>query len=170
MSNSLIGKIAKRAVDSRIYLFLLNRIMSYAVPFNSPHRIRIEKIGPGHATVCLPFIRRNRNHVNSVHACALATLCEFTSGIAVMTLLPAERYRIVLKSLNMDYHYRAKGDVLCQHQMDGADFMRVHQLQLESGAPVIYETCADVFDRQGNLICTGKATWQIKSWQSVKSN
>ena len=170
MSYSFIGNIAKRAADSRFYLFLLNKIMAFAVPFNGPHRIRIEKIDSGHATVCLPFIRRNRNHVGSVHACALATLCEFTSGIAIMTFLPADRYRIVLKSLQMDYHYLAKGEVFCKHDIFASDFMREHQQHLESGAPLIYETTADIFDRQGSRICTGKATWQIKSWQSVKSN
>lgn len=169
MSQMLIAKIAARASTSGFYRFLLNRILAYAVPFNRPHRLRIEKISKGFVSVKMPFVNRNRNHVNSVHACALATLCEFTSGISLMTLLQAEQYRIVLKSLKMDYEYRAKGDVVCEHTIETVAFIDRCKQTLDSGIPLVYETTAQVFDLQKNLICSGVATWQIKSWSAVKS-
>ncbi|MFM8950858.1 MAG: DUF4442 domain-containing protein, partial [Bacteroidota bacterium] len=116
MMDRLIYKIANKAFQSEFYRFILSRILSFAVPFNSPHRLRIKELDRGYAKVRLPFIRSNRNHVNSVHACALATLCEFTCGISIMTLLSSDQYRIVLKSLQMEYQYRGRGAVFCEHR------------------------------------------------------
>ncbi len=170
MMDKLIYKIANKAFHSGFYRSLLSRILSFAVPFNSPHRLRIIELDKGYAKVKLPFIRSNRNHVKSVHACALATLCEFTCGISVMTLLSADEYRIVLKSLQMDYQYRGRGDVFCEHRLDAQAFIIDHGSSLESGSPLLYETVSKVCDLQGNIICTGIAVWQIKKWDSVKSS
>jgi hypothetical protein len=169
MMDRLIYKIAHKAFHSRFYRALLSRILSIAVPFNSPHRLRIMEMGMGYAKVKLPFIRSNRNHVKSVHACALATLCEFTCGIAVMTILSSDKFRIVLKSLHMEYQYRGRGDLFCEYRLDPQAFIKEHSSLLESGEPLIYETLAKVYDLKGNIICTGQATWQIKKWESVKS-
>lgn len=170
MKEKLIYRIAHKAFHSSFYRSLLSRILSFAVPFNSPHRLRIVEMGVGYAKVKLPFIRRNKNHVKSVHACALATHCEFTCGIAIMTILSSDEYRIVLKSLQMEYHYRGRGDLFCEYRLDPQLFINDHGISLESGTPLIYETVAKVFDLEGNIICTGQATWQIKKWESVKSN
>ena len=170
MMDKMIYKIAHKAFHSKFYRSLLSRILSFAVPFNSPHRLRIMEMGEGYAKVRLPFIRSNRNHVNSVHACALATLCEFTSGISVMTLLSSDKYRIVLKSLQMEYQYRGRGDVFCEYRLDPQAFIKDHVDSLESGLSLLYETVAKVRDMEGNIICTGQAVWQIKKWESVKSS
>ncbi|MFM7053794.1 MAG: DUF4442 domain-containing protein [Bacteroidota bacterium] len=170
MMDRLIYKIANKAFQSEFYRFILSRILSFAVPFNSPHRLRIKELDRGYAKVRLPFIRSNRNHVNSVHACALATLCEFTCGISIMTLLSSDQYRIVLKSLQMEYQYRGRGDVLCDHRLDPNAFLQLHGSTLQSGLPLLYETAAKVYDLEGNIICIGKALWQIKKWDSVKSS
>lgn len=170
MTDRLIYKIAHKAFHSRLYRSILSRILSIAVPFNSPHRLRIVEMDRGYSKVRLPFIRSNRNHVKSVHACALATLCEFTCGISVMTLLSSDEYRIVLKSLHMEYHYRGRSDIFCEYRLDPQGFIKEHGSLLESGMPLIYETTAKVHDSEGNIICTGQATWQIKKWASVKSS
>lgn len=169
MTADFIQKISTRASASKFYLFLLNLILDRAIPFNRPHRVRIISIAQGQVTTSMPFIKRNRNHVGSVHACGLAALCEFTSGISVMTCLTSNEYRIVLKSLKVDYHFRAKSAVTCSYSLDEAEFARMVVEPLTKSESVEYDTTSQVFDHNGNLICTGKATWQIKKWDKVRS-
>lgn len=170
MSDRLLWYVASRAEQSRCFRFLLNAILSWVIPFNSPHGFKVCSLSKGRVTVKLPNKRVNRNHLNSIHACGLAALCEFTAGLAVMTFLEPSKYRIVLKSLNMDYQYRAKGDVQCPFEINLTDFQQAVILKLQDEDVVFYETSSSAFDTDGNLVCTATALWQIKSWSKVKSS
>ena len=39
-----------------------------------------------------------------------------------MTYLSDKKYRIVLKSLHMDYHYRAKSAIFCNYRISESEF------------------------------------------------
>jgi acyl-coenzyme A thioesterase PaaI-like protein len=169
MNDKWIWSIAGRAEHSAFFRFLLNGILSWAIPFNAPHGYKVCSLSKGRVRVVLPNKRVNRNHVKSIHACGLAALCEYAAGLAVMTLLEPSKYRMVLKSLHMDYHYRAKGDISCLYELDGEAFSKHIILCLETSDAVLYETQSNAYDLDGNLVCTGKAVWQIKKWTSVKA-
>ena len=78
------------------------------IPFNKPHGFRIVEIGDYHIKLQLPYKRRNLNHIRGLHACALATLSEFTTGLLLISKLGFDTYRIIYNACEMDYHYQAR--------------------------------------------------------------
>jgi acyl-coenzyme A thioesterase PaaI-like protein len=162
-----LSQLVSKASRSGWYLWLLNRVMSRAVPFNAPHHIRIISIRPGSTKVLLPYRRVNKNHVNGIHACALATLCEFTIGMSLITLISESRYRIILKNLNLEYHYQAKMDVIAEFELTNERLQAAIAGPLETADAVFEEFEINVYDTAENHICTGLANWQIKKWERV---
>lgn len=66
-------QLLQDAERSPIRLWLLNRIVARAIPFNAPHGIRIQRITPFGIQATLPYRRKNLNHLKGLHACSLAT-------------------------------------------------------------------------------------------------
>src|SRR6187402_1605157 len=98
----------KKAAHSGFFLKLLNVTLSRLIPFNGPHRLHIEKIEDDSLEISLPYIRRNLNHLKGLHACALAALSEYTCGLMLSRKLPPGEFRLIMKELNMTYHYQGR--------------------------------------------------------------
>ncbi len=159
--------IIDRSGKSPFYLWLLNQVIRRAVPFNAAHGFRILSIRPGAATVMLPYWKSNMNHIRGIHACALATLCEFTTGLSIVSKLGETQYRFILKNLSVEYHYQAKMNVIavCELNQDYLDQKIIRPLLQEDAVFVKFEI--QVRDVSGNHICTGITEWQIKKWEKV---
>ncbi|MFZ9504435.1 MAG: DUF4442 domain-containing protein, partial [Cyclobacteriaceae bacterium] len=80
------------------------------VPFNKPHGFRIYSFSDWSLTTIIPYRRSNFNHLKGLHACALATISELTSGLLLIMKLNPKQYRIILQRLEMDYHFQGKMD------------------------------------------------------------
>ena len=139
------------------------------IPFNRPHRIQIINIEPEAVTMRLPYVKRNKNHINGLHACALATLCEYISGISLARVLDAKKYRFILQKLEMNYHYQAKKDVIARLELTEKWINDEFVVPLQSIPAIVMELKIELFDPDNNLICTGKPVWQVKKWESVKT-
>lgn len=150
-------------------LWQLNLILWKLVPFNLPHQIKVTEVGQESLTMNLPFIRKNMNHIRGIHACALATLCEYVCGLHLLRLLGTDQYRIILKSLKMDYYLQGKTKVHARFEL-GKEFLKAQlDISLKSEESLIQVFKIDVFDEENRLICTGIPEWQIKSWSKVKT-
>ena len=136
------AKLIEKAKTSSFYLWLLNVSFDRMIPFNRPHGFRIIEIGTHHVRTKLPYKKRNLNHLKGLHACALATLTEITSGFIFATQLDPAKYRIILKRLEVDYTYQGKTNAFGEFR---------------------------IVDEKGNQLTHGKATWQIKGWDKVKT-
>ncbi len=163
-----LEKYFLKAQHSSFYRWLLNHGLWFKIPFNSPHKIRIKEIGNESIAMELPFIRSNKNHINGMHACALATLCEYVSGLSLVRYLSADKYRIILKDIHIIYHYQAKSKVTAQFQTDKILLDEIKN-QLQNAEAVLKELNVEVYDVNLNHICTGIITWQLKSWSKVKT-
>src|SRR5690349_4160989 len=102
--SSLIGS----ARTSSWKRWLSNTVLRWRIPFNQPHGLRVEPLKDGGIKIHIPYWRINRNHIKGVHACCLATAAEFCSGLALIEHLDPKSYRLIMKSLQMDYHFQAK--------------------------------------------------------------
>jgi hypothetical protein len=117
----------------------------------------------------LPYRKRNLNHIRGLHACAMATVSEFTTGFLLISLLDAKKFRLIMQRLEMDYHYQGKMDAVAQFS--------ISQQWLESNVftplkttPSVVVTCqVMIHDVEGNHLSTGNVYWQIKDWQQVKT-
>ncbi len=164
---SRIHNLIDNASGSFFYKWLLNRIISFTVPFNAPHHFKIIKIQRGEVKVLLPYRRSNLNHVKGIHACALATLCEFTIGMALISKISEKEFRIILKNLRMEYHYQGKTDVIAHFFLTEEVLKNKILLPLQTDDAIFHEFEIKVIDISNNHICTGFVNWQVKKWHKV---
>ena len=92
-----------KARTSGLTRWWLNAVMPWTVPFNRPHGFKVEPLPTGGIGVRIPNWRINRNHINGIHACALATAAEMCSGLSVLEQLDPKKYRLIMRSLHMEY-------------------------------------------------------------------
>ncbi len=164
-----ISKIVEKAKKSSFYLKILNIGINRMVPFNRSHGFRIVEIGDHLLKTCVPYKKSNFNHIKGIHACALATLSEFTTGFLLMSRLDPEKYRIIMQSIFMEYHYQAKMDAYGSFYISEEWLDALVYNPLSSSEKVIVECEVKIHDKEGNHISTGKVKWQIKSWENVKT-
>jgi acyl-coenzyme A thioesterase PaaI-like protein len=163
------ASLVDKAARSRFYLWLLNRLLLRKVPFNAPHYITVTKIAPGRVEALLPYRKQNLNHIKGIHACALATLCEYVSGLSLTTALPGNRFRIIMKSIRMEYLYQARMDVSATAQADQRILNDQIIIPLESADSGEFMHEVPVSDISGNHICTATVLWQFKKWEKVRT-
>lgn len=165
--NRLQASIDK-ARHSAFRLWMLNMVLLRTVPFNKPHNIRVTGIGDDELTMHVKNTRANRNHIRGIHACLLATLCEYVSGLSLLRNFSPADYRIILKSIHMTYHYQAKSDVHVTFKISKQHIEAEILEPLKTTDAVFKEFAVEVYDTENNHICTGLINWQIKAWKNVK--
>lgn len=166
--NRLMNQLQK-AQNSAWHLWWLNFGLWRMVPFNAPHRLKITSITDESISIQAKNTRQNQNHIKGVHACLLATLCEYVSGLSLLARLDPKEYRIILKSLQMTYHYQAKTDVTVTYTISTEWFEKEILEPIHQSGKIFKELSVDAFDTAGNHICTGLVNWQIKNWKDVKT-
>jgi acyl-coenzyme A thioesterase PaaI-like protein len=162
-------EITEKAKTSSFYLWMLNFFFERMVPFNLPHKFRITNISDNSVRTLLPYRRKNLNHVKGLHACALATLTEMTSGFMLAVKLDPSKFRLILRRLEMDYLYQGKMDAVCEFKLT-PEWMKANiydVLAKADSADIIAEV--KIFDVKGNQLTLGKAHWQVKDWAKVRT-
>lgn len=164
-----LATVLSRAKRSAFYRNLLNWGLSRLIPFNKPHRFKVLEIADDRVKILLPYRKRNLNHIRGLHACALATLTEFTCGLLLIVRLGMSKYRIILQRLTMDYHYQGKTDAVAEFRLtDEWMDLRVYKV-LSSQESVVISCEVKIYDINGNHLTTGVAEWQLKQWDKVKT-
>ncbi|MGP8217042.1 MAG: DUF4442 domain-containing protein [Bacteroidia bacterium] len=163
-----LSSLLQKAKTSSFYLWLLNVILLRTVPFNKPHRLKITSLANDEITITALNRRYNHNHIKGIHACLLATLCEYVSGLCLTLHLPANEYRIILKNIHMTYHYQAKMDVSVKFKLGTQEAERTILTPLKTEEAIFREYAVEVYDAANNHICTGLINWQIKAWKNAK--
>lgn len=161
--------LINKAQTSTFYLWLLNYFAAKMVPFNKSHCLTIKKITALSIEVELPYTKRNFNHIKGIHACALATLCEYSTGVVLLSAIDPSLYRIILKTIQVTYHYQAKKAVRARFELTKEWIENNVVVPLKNNEAIFQEFKIEVYDIDNNHICTGLINWQIKSWKKVKS-
>jgi acyl-coenzyme A thioesterase PaaI-like protein len=130
--------------------WLFNRLMGLMVPYTGALGSTVEELRPGFARVRLNERRGIRNHLNSIHAVALVNLGEFTSGLAMTTLLPPTIRGIVI-NLATDFTKKARGRLVAECTC------RLSEIVQETDFQVV----AVVKDDEGDIVSTTTATWRL---------
>ncbi len=163
-----LGSILNKAQSSKVYSTLMNFGLWRLIPFNGPHKFKVIDIKDHSLTISIPYIRKNKNHVNGIHACALATVCEYISGLSLARELSSKEYRIILKEIQMIYHYQAKMDSYTTFSLPENELLEIRE-ELKNSDATFRRFAVEVYDHAKHHICTGNIYWQIKPWSKTKT-
>lgn len=164
-----LNKILEKAYTSSFYLWLLNFGLSRMIPFNRPHGFRVASISKTSIKTKIPYRKLNFNHIRGLHACALATISEFTTGFLLISRIDGKKFRIIMQRIEMDYHYQGKMDAFAEFQITD-EWLREHVTgPLEHKESTVALCEVKIHDSAGNHLTTGKVYWQIKPWSSVRT-
>jgi acyl-coenzyme A thioesterase PaaI-like protein len=158
-----------RAAHSNFHRWILNVALNYVVPFNKPHGFEVVSIEDFRLKTRIPYKRRNFNHIKGLHACALATLSEFTTGFLLLSNLGVDKYRIIMQRLEMDYHYQGKMDAFGEFVISNEWLETNIYTPLEAQDSTVIVCEIHIHDSKGNHLTTGRVHWQVKSWKKVKT-
>lgn len=161
--------LVEKAKHSKFYLGVLNWSLDRMIPFNRPHGFKIVSLTDTSIKTKIPYKKKNFNHIRGLHACALATISEFTTGFLLITKLDGRKYRIIMQRIEIDYHYQGKMDAFASFEITPT-WLNDHIYQPLQNKESTVVTCeVKIHDINSNQLTTGKVFWQIKDWQKVKT-
>jgi acyl-coenzyme A thioesterase PaaI-like protein len=129
---------------------LFGKILGQLNPYTGALGARYEELGPGYARVQLQERRAVQNHVNSIHAVALANLAEVTTGLAMMFGLPDDARGIPV-GLAVNYHKKSRGLIIAECRCDPP--ATNEKQEAEVGCTIRNEA--------GELVADATARWAI---------
>jgi len=129
---------------------VFSRILGATIPYSGSIKARVEHLEPGHAVVVLPDKRRVRNHLNSIHAIALANMAELSTGLAMISGLP-QGVNGILIGLNVTYEKKARGELRaeCRCTVPTGDVRQEVPIETE------------IKDQSGDVVTRATATWLV---------
>lgn len=157
------------AKSSKFGLWKLNFGLFRMIPFNKPHGIKILEIKDNSVKTVIPLKRKNMNHIKGIHACGMATAAEFASGFQLLTQLGPRKYRLIMESLEMVYHYQAKTAITAEFEASNEWIESTIKRPLENNDSVLVKCEIKLFDTERNHVATGYTNWQIKPWAKVRT-
>jgi len=89
---------------------MFSRLVGQAAPYTGSMGARVVTLRDGYAETRLADRRRVRNHLNCVHAIALANLAELTGNVAMAYSLPDDA-RFIVAGLRIEYLKKARGAI-----------------------------------------------------------
>lgn len=161
--------VYQKAKTSSFYLGLLNWSLARMIPFNKPHGFKIVALDDYSLKTIIPYRKSNFNHIRGLHACALATISEFTTGFLLVSKLDAKKYRLIMQRLEMDYHYQGKIDAFAEFKISEEWLNEKIYTPLKTNDAVVVNCQVKINDEKGNHLTTGNVFWQIKDWKKVKT-
>ncbi|HEY0480476.1 MAG TPA: hotdog fold domain-containing protein [Kofleriaceae bacterium] len=89
---------------------VFSRLVGRMAPYTGTIRATVTVLRAGYAEVQMPDRRAVRNHLDSVHAIALANLAELAGNVALMYSLPDDA-RFIVSGMDIEYTKKARGTI-----------------------------------------------------------
>ena len=130
--------------------WLFGRMLSRMVPYTGTIRPRFLQIEPGLARVAMRDRRAVRNHLQSVHAIALANLAEVASGVAMIASLPDDVRGIPIR-LTIEFVKKARGELVADCR---CEVPAVY-------APLEIDLHPEIRDADGDVVARATVRWRL---------
>lgn len=165
-SLQLLTKLLSKS-ESRGFLKTIEKLLTLGIPFNAPHKFKLLELSEEQALMSLPFKRVNRNHLGTVHACALATLGEFPAGVLLIKHFSPSEFRVIMTKMEAQYHKHGVGELVGRVQMKEDRKTETSKALAKEGLGTIrMET--EISDKKGRAVSTITTHWQLKNWNLIK--
>ncbi len=111
MANKLSQRIALlNHAPASIRVWLISKMLGRTIKLLGTTKTRIVRLTPQYSEITIGNLRRNRNHIGGVHACAIALAAETATGLLV-GMHVSSRAVPVIKSMHVDFTHRAYGSI-----------------------------------------------------------
>lgn len=150
MADSQALAIWQRTSGSRFGRWLFSRLVCFKAPYFASIRPTFDVLEPGRAVARMRKRRKVTNHIGTVHAIAMANLCEFVAGTMTEVSVPRSM-RWIPRGMQIDYLGKAKTNLRAEGTIDGI----VEGEARDIVVPV------DVFDEQGNVVVHADITMYV---------
>ena len=98
--------------------------------------------------------------------CRIIGIC---LGFQLLTQLGPRKYRLIMESLEMVYHYQAKTAITAEFEAADEWIAAVIKKPLETSESVLVKCEIMLYDTDRNHVATGYTNWHIKPWAKVKT-
>ncbi|MAM87092.1 DUF4442 domain-containing protein [Allohahella sp. A8] len=148
---SIVGRIngLPGFARSRALTLFFNRLVKYAGTSGTV----VEKLTTNHCIVTLKNRKRVQNHIGSVHAVACALIAESATGFVVGMNVPDDKVPVI-KSMNIDYVKRAKGDMRAEARLTAA---QIQAMKTQDKGEAVVEVV--ITDAEGKSPLLAKMVW-----------
>lgn len=130
--------------------WLFGRLLRLMNPYSGAVGARVEVLEPGHAVLTLKERRAVHNHLNSVHAIALANIAEMASGLAMLTGLP-DTVRGIPTAISIQYLKKARGVLTAEARVE---------VPAVTG-DMTYEVQSKITNEAGEEVARAQVCWKL---------
>jgi acyl-coenzyme A thioesterase PaaI-like protein len=120
------------------------------VPYSGSVHPIVLTLEPGHARIRIDDRHAIRNHLNSIHAIALANVGELASGLAMTVSLPRQ-VRGIVTDIRMEYFKKARGTLIAESRC----------VVPEVTDTIEYDVTADIIDGDDDVVARATVTWRL---------
>ena len=129
---------------------LFSRLLWWMVPYSGSIHPRVVDLRPGYAKVRMADRRAVRNHLDSVHAIALANLGEMTTGLAMLAGLPPGMRAIPVR-LSISFLKKGRGPLVAEARCEVPG----------NGATGEYDFESVISDASGDVVARTTVRWRL---------
>ncbi|APJ02710.1 DUF4442 domain-containing protein [Silvanigrella aquatica] len=131
---------------------IFSSIISHYIPYTGSISPVVLSIENSFVRILLKDKKSVRNHLNSIHAIALANLGEFSSGLCLISQLPHNALAILIK-IEVEYLKKARGNLISEC---------FFQYPVETKNDEELKLYANITNDKNEIVTKVTATWKVR--------